>query len=133
MKRSSVLRAASLVALLSAPSLALAQSPSGATDRAGLPDGPGKDLVQGICSGCHQVREIQRSLGYTREGWNELIASMVDMKAAPDQHKEVLDYLAQHFPPSARRAAKIIPGPYQIDTKAWKTIKPAIRWRGPMA
>jgi mono/diheme cytochrome c family protein len=107
MKRRSVLRAASLVALLSAPSLALAQSPSGNVERAGLPDGPGKDLVQGICSGCHQVREIQRSLGYTREGWDELTSTMVDMKAAPDQHKEVLDYLAKNFPPSTRRPAKL--------------------------
>jgi len=61
--------------------------------------------VQGICSACHQVREIQRSLGYTREGWDELTGSMIDMKSAPDQQKEVLDYLAQNFPPSARRAA----------------------------
>ena len=132
MKKVSILRAASLIALLSAPSFALAQGPAGAVERAGLPEGPGKDLVQGICSGCHQVREIQRSLGYTREGWNELTSSMVDMRAAPDQHKEVLDYLAQHFPPSARRPAKIIPGPYEIDTKAWKTIKLGQRARDPV-
>ena len=132
MKASSLLRAASLLVLLSAPSLAPAQSSSGTVERAGLPDGPGKDLVQGICSACHQVREIQRSLGYTREGWDELTASMIDMKSAPDQQKEVLDYLAQNFPPSARRAAKIIPGPYQIDTRAWKTIKLGQRARDPV-
>ena len=132
MKTVSILGAASLFALLSASSLALAQSSGQGAQRVNWPDGPGKDLVQGVCSGCHQVREIERSLGYTREGWNELTSSMVDMKAAPDEHKLVLDYLAQNFPPGARRPAKIIPGPYQIDTKAWKAIKLGQRTRDPV-
>jgi len=116
--------------MLSAP--ALAQSPSANSERTGLPDGPGKDFVQGICSGCHQVREIERSLGYTREGWDELTSTMVDLKVDPEQHKAVLDYLAQHFPPAAKRPAKIIPGPYQIDTKVCKTIKLGQRARDPV-
>ena len=36
MKKVSILRAASLIALLSAPSFALAQGPAGAVERAGL-------------------------------------------------------------------------------------------------
>jgi hypothetical protein len=51
----------------------------------GLPDGPGKDLVQGICTSCHQPREIERSMGYSKEGWRELIATMIDLSKTPDQ------------------------------------------------
>ncbi len=96
------------------------------------PPGPGRDLVQGMCSGCHQVREIERSLGYTRSGWDELTATMIDLTAAPADHKTILDYLAENFPPSEKRPAKIIPGPYQLETKTWKALKLGQRTRDPV-
>ena len=33
-----------------------------------LPEGEGKQLVQGVCTACHDTNEIMRSSGYTREG-----------------------------------------------------------------
>ena len=53
-----------LAALTPFAAPAQAQAPG-----AGLPDGPGKEVVQGVCTGCHQASEIIRSSGYTREGW----------------------------------------------------------------
>jgi virginiamycin B lyase len=85
-----------------------------------------------MCSGCHQVREIERSLGYTRSGWDELTATMIDLTAAPADHKTILDYLAENFPPSEKRPAKIIPGPYQLETKTWKALKLGQRTRDPV-
>ena len=34
----------------------------------GLPEGPGRELVEAMCTGCHQTNQITRSSGYTREG-----------------------------------------------------------------
>jgi len=97
-----------------------------------LPDGPGRELVQGVCSACHQVREIERSLGYTLAGWEELTATMIDLAPTPNEKTLIIDYLAQHFPPSNKRPAKIIPGPHQIETKVWKAIKLGQRARDPI-
>jgi virginiamycin B lyase len=96
------------------------------------PPGPGKDLVQGVCAQCHQMREIERSLGYTREGWDELTATMIDLSPMPDERKVILDYLAAHYPPAEKRPAKIIPGPYRIETKTWTTLKLGQRARDPV-
>lgn len=96
------------------------------------PPGAGKELVQGTCSQCHQVREIERSLGYSREGWDELTATMIDLSSLPQERKVILDYLAAHFPPSERRPAKIIPGPYRLETKTWKALKLGQRARDPV-
>jgi virginiamycin B lyase len=123
------IRALVLAALLmasAAPALAQGGAP------AELPASPSRDLVQGVCTGCHQAGEIVRSLGYTRAGWNGLIATMVDLENAPDVRNEILDYLAAHFPPNARRPAVIIPGPYRLETKTWKALKLGQRARDPV-
>lgn len=31
----------------------------------------GKDAVKSICTACHKMRNIQRSSGYSAEGWKE--------------------------------------------------------------
>lgn len=103
-----------------------------AQDAAQWPAGKGRDLVQGMCSGCHQVREIERSLGYSRAGWDELTSTMIDLTAAPDDRNTILDYLAQHFPPSSKRPAVIVPGPYKIETKTWKALRLGQRTRDPV-
>ena len=112
-------RAVGLLAFLSAAP-ALAQ---------GLPGGPGRALVQGVCTGCHQTREIERSLGYTRAHWQELIANMIDLSATPEQEKQILDYLAQNFPPKEKWPATVVAGPHEIDVRAWKTLKLGSRAR----
>src|SRR5918997_4592350 len=70
---------------------------------AGLPDGPGKEMVQGACTGCHQTSEILRSSGYTREGWKELTSTMIDLSASPAERDQLTEYLATHFPPNNKR------------------------------
>ena len=42
-----------------------------------LPEGEGSQLVQNLCTSCHETNLITRSSGYSREGWQELIQSMV--------------------------------------------------------
>src|ERR671923_1390420 len=64
---------------------------------ASLPAGAGKELVEGVCTGCHPADQITRSSGYTREGWRELILTMIDLSASPD-FGTISEYLATHFP-----------------------------------
>lgn len=90
---------------------AQAQAPS-------LPDGGAKDVVTGVCTGCHQTSEIVRSSGYSRDGWKELTGSMIDLSASPERDN-ILDYLATHFPPNTKRAPKPMPGEAQIAFKEW--------------
>src|SRR5437870_9496933 len=42
-----------------------------------LPDGTGKDIVQAQCTKCHALGLIANSGGFTRQGWEELIGTMV--------------------------------------------------------
>src|SRR6186713_1559139 len=75
-----------------------------------LPDGKGKQLVEGICATCHATQLIPNSSGYTREHWKELVSYMIDLSSSPAQQNEILDYLATNFPPNNRRASKPVPG-----------------------
>jgi virginiamycin B lyase len=110
------------------PLAAHAQSP------AGLPDGNGKDLVAGICAGCHAIDLITRSSGYSRDHWKELIGTMVDLSAPSAQETQaaITQYLAEKFPPNTRRAPTPVPGPVQIEFKEWVTPTFGQRTRDPV-
>ncbi len=99
------LLAATFVAL--APLAAQAQQAQQPT----LPEGEGKLLADGICVTCHRHNMITNSMGYTQEGWKELIGTMIDMSANTDMRDKLTAYLAQHFPPNTRRAPKLVSGP----------------------
>jgi virginiamycin B lyase len=62
-----------------------------------LPDGDGKQLVQGVCTACHEINQITRSSGYTREEWQELIQTMINLSGSPASDS-IAKYLAAHFP-----------------------------------
>ena len=42
-----------------------------------LPAGPGLEIVEAVCTGCHETNQIARSPGYTRDGWAELAARLL--------------------------------------------------------
>ena len=52
-----------------------------------LPEGAGQQLVNGLCTTCHQTNMITQSMGYTREGWKELIGTMIDLSRTPQMEK----------------------------------------------
>ena len=120
------LTAAALCALVPLAAQAQGQQPT-------LPDGAGKQLVEGICTQCHQTNMITQSSGYTRDGWKELTDTMINLASVPDQQKAVLDYLAEHYAPKYnRRAAKIVPGPVEVTFKEWVTPTLGQRTRDPI-
>ena len=98
----------------------------------GLPEGPGKDMVQGVCTGCHQTSEILRSSGYTREGWKELTGTMIDLSASPAERDQMVEYLATHFPPNDKRKPKLMPGDTHVAFKEWMTPTLGQRSRDPI-
>ncbi len=122
--RATLMLAATLALL---PLSAQAQAPV-----TGLPDGNGKELVAGMCIGCHQIEQITRSSGYSREHWKELIGTMIDL--SPDQNTQsaITEYLAEKFPPNTLRAPKIVPGPVQVEFKEWQTPTLGQRTRDPV-
>lgn len=70
-----------------------------------LPDGAGKELVQAICTACHDLTAVTEGIGYSRQDWDNIVQSMIDMGAAikPEQVPLITDYLARNFPPKSER------------------------------
>jgi type 1 glutamine amidotransferase len=67
---------------------------------AGLPEGPGKAAVVGMCGSCHSVEEAIATRRSERD-WKDIIQLMVDRGATgtPDEFKSVLSYLSKHYGP----------------------------------
>jgi virginiamycin B lyase len=117
--------AAAVLALV--PFLAPAQG-----QPSGLPEGAGKEQVEAVCLACHRSREILNSSGYTREGWRELIGTMIDLSGVPEVRDGITQYLAAHFPPNNRRAPKLIAGSERVVFKEWQTPTLGSRSRDPV-
>jgi virginiamycin B lyase len=66
-----------------------------------LPDGNGKDMVQTVCTACHDLSPITDSVGFNRTDWETVVKSMIDMGASikPEQIPVIANYLATNFPP----------------------------------
>ena len=97
-----------------------------------LPDGAGKELVTNTCLACHRARNITRSSGYTSDHWKELIGTMIDLSATPEELSKITNYLAIHFPPSKKRAPKLIPGNTKVNFKEWTVPTLGQRSRDPV-
>ncbi|MPZ11283.1 MAG: cytochrome C [Kiloniellaceae bacterium] len=106
--------------------------PGAARGQSALPDGAGKDQVESVCTACHPATQITGSSGYTREGWAGLASTMVDLSGSPDLQAEITGYLATHFPPNDRQAAKLLPGKAQVSFKEWQVPTLGQRSRDPV-
>ena len=66
----------------------------------GLPAGPGREIVFGLCQACHSLAIVKQQ-GLDRETWEETLVWMVEEQAMPPLDPEnlqnVLDYLAINF------------------------------------
>jgi len=111
-----------------APLSAQAQSRSGSA----LPEGDGKQIVEAVCTACHNANQITRSSGYSPADWKSLIATMVDLSDSAEQQSEITRYLAAHFPPNAKRAPKLVPGPAKVAFKEWVVPTLGQRARDPI-
>ncbi len=82
-----------------------------------LPDGPGRDQVQAACSQCHGVNLIAGSWGYSKEGWQDRIATMVALP--PAELNTIASYLATHYPVKHAPGAVLLSGPATVTIKEW--------------
>src|SRR5262245_25345032 len=98
----------------------------------GLPEGKGKATVEAVCAGCHVTGLIQQSSGYSRDHWDKLTATMINLSGTPDSKAEILDYLAQHFPPNTARQPTLVSGSMQVTFKEWVMPQLGSRVRDPM-
>jgi len=115
---------ASAVVFVASAVAALAQ-------QAALPDGEGKALVQGTCTACHDTNPITRSSGYTREGWRELIGTMIPLSGTP-AGDTITKYLAAHFPPRPDLKPRLISGEAIISFREWTVPTLGQRARDPV-
>ena len=76
----------------------LAQTPA-------LPDASGRDTVQRVCGACHPAA-IVLGRGMTREGWGQVVATMITRgaKGSAADFEAVTDYLAKNLPPKPSTA-----------------------------
>ena len=72
-----------------------------------LPDGPGKEAMQRVCSGCHGA-EIVIGRGLTRDGWTQVVTEMIERGAqgSEDDFGQIVEYLATNFPPKSDTTKK---------------------------
>src|ERR1700677_658610 len=66
-----------------------------------LPDGPNRETVQRICSGCHSV-QMFLGRGMTREQWGGVVSNMIGRgaKISDQEFDEIVNYLAKVMPPA---------------------------------
>jgi virginiamycin B lyase len=82
-----------------------------------LPDGPGKLILLNTCTLCHDLGRVANSGGFTKQGWDELIGTMVSLPAA--QRSETSDYLAKSFPELPRPKPVVLPGDVKVNIREW--------------
>lgn len=70
------------------------------------PPGPGLELIQSSCVGCHDISMIT-SKRKTPEEWSATVALMADRGAevTPEEMQTIADYLSKNFPKGAAESA----------------------------
>ena len=72
-----------------------AQSPPPA-----LPEGPGKELVEAVCTVCHSLERVVAKRA-TKAEWQDKVLEMLqeDPDITQQEREQIVDYLAKNFPP----------------------------------
>src|SRR4029450_989897 len=80
-----------------------------------LPDGGGKQLVERTCTKCHGLRRRVDGWGNTKQGWHDLIGTMVALPK--EQADTITTYLATNFPEKPAPPAVVVKGPVELTSK----------------
>src|SRR4030095_7989255 len=94
-----------------------------------LAEGAGREQVQATCTRCHGVNMITNSWGYTKDGWEDRIATMV--KVSAPELDIISSYLAAHYPIKDVPGAVLISGPATVTIREW--LAPTLGSRAPDA
>ena len=97
-----------------------------------LPTGAGQMMVETTCSMCHGLNQVTGSAGYDEAGWQERIASMIELPN--DQLQTISGYLATNFPPrSDYPEAVLLEGPAEVTFNEWMVPTLGSRPHDPLA
>ena len=119
---------AALLWMVAFPAAVLAQGDNTAIH---LPEGEAKPLIEGICVACHELTYIPNSTGYTHEGWEALISSMIALPG--EQADAIFGYLATNFPKKPGTEPVVIPGPVDVTITEWLAPTLGSRPHDPLA
>ncbi len=63
-----------------------------------LPAGPGKELLQKVCSGCHGLENVVRAR-MTKQRWTTIVDDMISLGATANdsEAEQIVNYLAANF------------------------------------
>jgi virginiamycin B lyase len=90
------LRSVGLILLTALVAIATAgQSPSPT-----LPEGPGKELVEAVCTACHTLERVVAKRASKAE-WQDKVLEMLqeDPDITQQERDQIVEYLAKNFPP----------------------------------
>ena len=120
--------------ICTAASLWAVQPALGQQKSPALPEGPGKEQVATLCSGCHGLARVMNS-GYPQAYWNTVIRMMVNfgVPIPADQVNLITDYLATNLPEKPKPDAVILPGPAKVAIREWQVPIPGSRPHDPLA
>jgi virginiamycin B lyase len=96
-----------------------------------LPEGPGKAEVSQTCAACHGLNLITNSWGYTKDGWEDRIKTMIVLP--PERMSTIATYLGQHFPVKPVPGAVMIAGPTNVTIREWMAPSLGSRPHDPLA
>ena len=67
-----------------------------------LPEGPGREQTQKLCSDCHEL-ERSISLRQDRDGWKATLNKMISLGAqgSEEEFSAALEYLSRNYPAQA--------------------------------
>src|SRR5439155_1129141 len=70
-------------------------------DRAGLPNAPGRELIQQLCAGCHSPTVVMR-FHQPEDAWRQTVNDMGNrgMPGNAAQREAIVKYLAAHLGPA---------------------------------
>ena len=99
----------------------------------GLPEGPGKEIVESVCNVCHVFAQRVGG-GYTPEGWNTVMRMMTNqgLNLAPEQMAMAKEYLVKNFPQKPKTPAVLVDGPHKVTMQAWQAVTPGARPHDPL-
>jgi len=95
-----------------------------------LPAGAGQELVQSKCTSCHGVNQITGSVGFSKEAWAALVATMVALPQT--EAATISSYLAANFPEKPGRRPSLVSGDAEIKITEWVTPTLGQRTRDPI-
>jgi virginiamycin B lyase len=95
-----------------------------------LPEGAGRETVQIACVSCHALNVVTGSGGFDRQGWRDLVTTMVRLPEA--ELDTMTTYLAASFPERPERRPTLVPGDVTVTFKEWVVPTLGQRPRDPL-